>query len=389
MNIFFLSLVPKECAKMYCDQHVVKILLEIVQMLYTSWHILETPGWIDRAPLKGDGTPGYKIAHPNHPMTMWVRSSRSNYILASNIGMSLAVEYNFRFRKCHACTRHVLWLSQNVPARFRLQRSVKSFYSFQGIPECMPEEFHNPDVVEAYRSYYTSKTFAKWTKRDRPTFIEYMSLKTEDLGKIFERAVCMTFDVPFDGVYKYGDEEPLKLVDRLSQLKTFYPECEHTARNGSKFDFRVPGGHLSAKTTKGLGKVCPQVIGQTTLKKFCEYFGVDSSSDIKEYIENNVPKLLTVYIDNTFECPVLYYNKKTESIKLITIKSKIEWDPNLIQFSHIKKAKKWNDSTTMYYNDKTLGEFQIHKNRDSVKFRWSFEKLLEMFPDNFEVITLG
>ena len=36
MNIFFLSLNPVTCAMMYCDQHVIKILLEIVQMLYTA-----------------------------------------------------------------------------------------------------------------------------------------------------------------------------------------------------------------------------------------------------------------------------------------------------------------------------------------------------------------
>ena len=38
MNIFFLSLIPSEIAEMSCDQHVVKIQLEICQMLYTAWY---------------------------------------------------------------------------------------------------------------------------------------------------------------------------------------------------------------------------------------------------------------------------------------------------------------------------------------------------------------
>jgi len=38
MNIFFLSLIPTEIAHMSCDQHVVKIQLEICQMLYTAWY---------------------------------------------------------------------------------------------------------------------------------------------------------------------------------------------------------------------------------------------------------------------------------------------------------------------------------------------------------------
>ena len=41
MNIFFLSLIPVEIAEMSCDQHVVKIQLEICQMLYTAWYYAE------------------------------------------------------------------------------------------------------------------------------------------------------------------------------------------------------------------------------------------------------------------------------------------------------------------------------------------------------------
>jgi hypothetical protein len=30
--------------------------------------------------------------------------------------------------------------------------------------QAMPEEHNHPDAVKAYRSYYHSKTFAKWEK---------------------------------------------------------------------------------------------------------------------------------------------------------------------------------------------------------------------------------
>jgi hypothetical protein len=164
MNIFFLSLSAQECAKLYCDQHVIKILLEITQMLYTAWHKTGSQEWNITAPVKADGvTRGYKAAHPNHPMTMWVRSSRQNYLFTVNLGMCLALEYNKRFNKCHACTKHILWLSQNVPHTFTHEKSSKAFYSVQGIPECMPEEFHNKDIVQAYKAYYTTKSFGRWT----------------------------------------------------------------------------------------------------------------------------------------------------------------------------------------------------------------------------------
>ena len=57
---------------------------------------------------------------------------------------------------------------------------------------------------------------------------------------------------------------------------------------------------LSAKTTKKDGKVCPQVIGQPSKKKFCEFFNVDINftlEQIKEYIEVNVDKMLNIYFD--------------------------------------------------------------------------------------------
>ena len=117
MNIFFLSLNPVECAQLYCDQHVIKILLEITQMLYTAWHMSEKPDdW--KPPLTLSGTRGYKKAHPNHPMCMWVRSSRKSYMFTVKLGMALALEYNNRFLKCHACTKHIVWLQEHVPPTF-------------------------------------------------------------------------------------------------------------------------------------------------------------------------------------------------------------------------------------------------------------------------------
>ena len=65
MNIFFLSLDPNECARLYCDQHVVKILLEIVQMLYTAWHLSGFASRIaEEAPFNKSGTQrGYRPSH--------------------------------------------------------------------------------------------------------------------------------------------------------------------------------------------------------------------------------------------------------------------------------------------------------------------------------------
>lgn len=163
MNIFFLSLNPKECAKMYCDQHVNKILLEIVQMLYTAWHVYGLPDDWD-PPLTLKGAKGYKKAHENHPMCIWVRSSENAYRFTTLLGMSLAIEYTRRFKRCHACSSHILWLHEHVPAGpFVCERSLTAYYGQYGVPQCMPDEHKQYDLIEAYKSYYTTKTFARWT----------------------------------------------------------------------------------------------------------------------------------------------------------------------------------------------------------------------------------
>ena len=177
MNIFFLSFDVDECAQLYCDQHVNKILLEIVQMLYTTWHKIGHEGALNKAPHKKKSTQrGYKsVSNPNHPIVMWVRSHQNNYKFAARLGMALAIEFHHRFGKVHACTKHVMWLYSNIPTNFTEIRSEKAFYATQGIPtyltqipECMPTEYQRDDILHAnYTYYYNDKfTFARWGRDD-------------------------------------------------------------------------------------------------------------------------------------------------------------------------------------------------------------------------------
>jgi len=156
MNIFFLSLIPAEIAEMSCDQHVVKIQLEICQMLYTAWHYANQEEYVhENAPFTKDGKRrGYRPAHSKHPMTMWVGSSLENYIYACEIGIALPPEYTRRYGKVHTCAEHLLWLRNNHPSHFEEKRSDTAFYSKEGIPECMPDDYKRESVVDAYQMYY-------------------------------------------------------------------------------------------------------------------------------------------------------------------------------------------------------------------------------------------
>jgi hypothetical protein len=156
MNIFFLSLIPVEIAERSCDQHVVKIQLEICQMLYTAWYFSNEEYIIrECAPFRKDGkVRGYKPAHTKHPMTMWIGSSLENYLYACKIGIALTLEYTHRYGKIHTCARHLIWLYENRPSNFEERRSETAYYSQEGIPECMPEEYRRPSIVDAYQLYY-------------------------------------------------------------------------------------------------------------------------------------------------------------------------------------------------------------------------------------------
>lgn len=221
------------------------------------------------------------------------------------------------------------------------------------------------------------------------------TLKTEDLGKIFEMAICLLYEIPFDGKYKYSMEDSNILKTRIQPLLTVFPyKIKHTAKNGSQYDFSGQDDDtikLSAKTTKKDRKVCPQVIGQPSKKKFCEFFNIDLSvslEEIKEYIISNIANMLNIYFDLTFDCPIIYFNKKSNVLQLIKLTEKIDWGNNLIEFSHIKKNKPWNESSTISIYNTSIGEFQLHKHRDCIKFRWCFEKLLKHFVKSFTVINL-
>jgi hypothetical protein len=229
-------------------------------------------------------------------------------------------------------------------------------------------------------------------KKIKPTPIIKPKLLTEDLGKKFEMAICLLFNIPYDGNYKYSMIDAEHLKTRIGPFIEVFPySIKHTAKNGYQYDFTGVDDDtikLSAKTTKKDGMVCPQVIGQPTKKKFCEFFNIDLNENIKTFIETNVNKMLVEYYERTFDCPILYYNQKTNRLLYIRKTNAIDWLNKTIEFSHHKKNKAWGESSSISINNIKIGEFQVHNHRDCIKFRWAFEKLLALFSENFDITTL-
>ena len=170
MNLFLLSWNVNKCAEYHCDKHVVKMVLELTQMLYTSWYMNSGGGGghvPKSAPVcKSTGEAGYrKLSNPNHPMAKWVRASRWNYVFTVRLACALCLEYAHRYEnRTHGCAVHVVWLAENIPPEFgSLKKTV--------FPTCMPDEYkRSSSPVLSYRTYYVEdkKRFAVWTNRPVP-----------------------------------------------------------------------------------------------------------------------------------------------------------------------------------------------------------------------------
>jgi hypothetical protein len=222
-------------------------------------------------------------------------------------------------------------------------------------------------------------------------------IRTEDTGKIFEMAICLAYHIPYDGIYKYGLEEPQKLVQRLTDgLCTKFPPCVHTARGGGLHDYTAVEKefYLSAKTTKKGGKVAPQYVGQAQPAEFCKRMGIETMpvDALKRWIQENVGRVLPTLFSYTFpeHGAVIYYNKEKNTIKYIIVTKNIPWDT--FEYKWTKGWAEWNNSSTLKVHKSdshswnSILEVQFHSaSRTNMAVRWCFEELLRQFPDCFEI----
>jgi hypothetical protein len=211
MNIFLLDLDPKKCAEAHGDKHVVKMLLEACQLLYTAhWvifypHILEykapsklaivqkhlsIPDTIITAPpsISRPKEAGFRPCHIHHPCAVWVRESLQNYIFLAQLAICLADEFKFRYPKkgAHACESHAHWLLDNYPM-FMVEGGMTPFV------QAMDIQYKREDPIEGYRNYYlTSKKergLLTYKGREPPSWV-YTVLSTTTEAQMEEAGVA-------------------------------------------------------------------------------------------------------------------------------------------------------------------------------------------------------
>lgn len=181
MNIFFLCLCVKKCAKYHFDKHVIKMILELCQLLCCAWHILDED---DAELLESDGVI-YKKTHMNHPCAIWTRKHINNYNYVVNLALELCNEWRFRYNHPHnykhKCETMLLFLKDNPPfsiPTYSITANCMNPLKFTlPIPQamadeklkCNPKEENVYNTITAYRNYYMSSYKAhlvSWTKYD-------------------------------------------------------------------------------------------------------------------------------------------------------------------------------------------------------------------------------
>ena len=222
-------------------------------------------------------------------------------------------------------------------------------------------------------------------------------VKTEDTGKIFEKALCNALNIPFVGKYKY-EEPSTDFVSRLSSINELYPNLTHTAEKGARYDFTSstdPAIHLSLKSTKkGGGKVAPQVVGQCQPEKFCKTMDIPyvSPQELKQYIQQNIAAILPVLVSHTFDSPILYYNQEKNTVRHIVLSTPIDWLS--FRYKWTRDSTAWTNSTTLKIvsGEKGKGlallEIQFHTTRTNMAIRWCFENFLKIFKENLTIVDL-
>lgn len=166
MNLFILSLNIKECAESMFDKHVIKILLEAVQMLCTTIQIIDPENEISQK------IQLYKIAHKNHPVTIWMRTSLENYLWTLDMVDAMHNEWKFRYNhpvdKNHKSYLVAKYLREYAPTADKFPSTGLTPFAL-----AMPVEYKREDAIEAYRMYYQSKEkqkIASWKKREKPVW---------------------------------------------------------------------------------------------------------------------------------------------------------------------------------------------------------------------------
>jgi hypothetical protein len=160
VNFFYLDKDPEKCAQYYCNKHVIKIPIEIAQILSKIHHELNSN--IDFSKIYKNST----VVNNSIGPYQWIKESYDNYIWACKLGLELINEYKLRYNKDKHKTEIILQFLFNNPPKL-LKKGITKFIGtnkydmFQFIS-------HDPVICARYNYAEMKCTHDKWNKEVSP-----------------------------------------------------------------------------------------------------------------------------------------------------------------------------------------------------------------------------
>jgi adenine-specific DNA-methyltransferase len=218
---------------------------------------------------------------------------------------------------------------------------------------------------------------------------QYLVRTTEEVGISTEYCFASLANVPFN---TKRDDIIFPVEMKRSLEKALMPILnnkvrivEHLGHKNGPADFVTSDNKsVSLKTVMSVGsKVCPQFIGQCSLQRLNEKlkFNLQDTQAFKQYFLDNLPEMLSKYLehyccDHTFI--VMYKKGLVHWIQKTDVPT---FSPSLT-FETSKTIDNWSESSTVYTfidgKRLSLGECQVHNNRNCIKFRFNNDCILTL-----------
>jgi len=163
MNLFILDQDPQLSAEYHTDRHIVKMPTETAQMISFVYHDInlwnqEKPSFIMQ----------FSKTHYNHPCSIWIRESLSNFLYTCIFGLELYKEYQYRYQKLdkHERAKNIFEYALKNPPKIE-QKGLTEF------AKAMDKEYICSDPIESYRNYYRlgKSHLHSWKNRNKPHWL--------------------------------------------------------------------------------------------------------------------------------------------------------------------------------------------------------------------------
>lgn len=261
-------------------------------------------------------------------------------------------------------------------------------------------KYHTKSIAEI--QVHKNRTFKfRFKVSALSEWLQKVKYTNETLGISTEAAICEIFSLKKPD--SFFARESKKYIEILKPtlndaFKNMPPAIDHSGSNKGErggqskcsYDFLLEGNFtLSVKSNKGK-MVCPPEVGQpgaeTCLMYFSEFFP-DGTTEVtktnfKEMVFEHIDELIPIYIEHLFDSDWLlwvyevkdgYEHKEISKTQIMDY----NWKKENFTFTR-PSVEEWNESNTVKYNGISIGEFQVHNNRNCFKFRFNMKNLLEM-----------